>query len=416
MILLRRILVTGPPLSGRDEYVEKTARVLAEHGVRVRVHHVYDYMRREGAGIGLSNITRENILDIPEPLLRDLRARALRVIKEEMREDEEAVHIVSTPNVFPIKPHTGTTRRIIYGLTEDVVAEYIEPQLIIVAVDDALRVVERMRRDEVWSRRFPHPSLEQAVVMREESIENVERIVRHMYSYGGKQVPYVILSVNHPPRVLAEIILEVKPRVYLSYNMTGMPPEAFENVRRMQAKLSKHFVVFDPGTINEWKIVEEYDRAVEEGKDRIVVKLNGKSFELMLSEVEKAIDMIRAQIVSRDYNLIDNADAICVYHHGRHPSYGVMAEVMRASMQAKPVYVLYPYKRRLSPFFEHYVSSSYYAEYKIVTLRECPGSIEELEDKLVSRMLADACSGYWVTWRPNKDYVKTHCKDVAEKQ
>ena len=123
-----------------------------------------------------------------------------------------------------------------------------------------------------------------------------------------------------------------------------------------------------------------------------------------------AIDIIRAQVVTRDFNLIENSHALVVYHHGEHPSYGVMAEVMRASQLNKPVYVLYPYKKRLSPFFEFYASSSFASEERILSkISEPLSELKELEDKLVNLILYDACKGRWPTWTITKEFKEKYC-------
>lgn len=118
----RRVLVTGPPLNGRDEYLEKVVEKLKNLGVITRIYKVFDYMRIAGKQLGHPNITKDNILDLPEPLLRELRARALNLIDSEIRNDRNTmVHIISTPNVFIVRPHGLITTPITYGIDYDLV-------------------------------------------------------------------------------------------------------------------------------------------------------------------------------------------------------------------------------------------------------------------------------------------------------
>ncbi len=51
------------------------------------------------------------------------------------------------------------------------------------------------------------------------------------------------------------------------------------------------------------------------------------------------------------------------------------------------------YVKQLSPFFEHYVYSSYKGEERIVSYRNHPvNEIDELEDILINKIVNDACS------------------------
>ncbi len=406
--------MTGPPLNGRDEYLEKVTTKLKEMGITVKVYKVFDYMRIAGKQYGHPNITKDNILDLPEPLLRELRARALSLIDNEIRGDRETViHIISTPNVFIVRPHGLITQPITYGIDYDLVETYVDPDLVIVALDDLVKVRERIKRDPVWSKRIVNPSLELVASWRQESINNALRIKKLYYERTGRQLRVIQFSVNHPPEIMAELLRNVKPRIYMSYNMTGLPEESFRNVMRFYSKLSKYFVAFDPGTIKDWEIISGYDEILESGGKEYVVEAYGQKYVLGIDEIERAIDLIRAQVVSRDFNYVHNADAIAVYHHAPYPSYGVMAEVIEASRIGRPVYVLYPYRKRLSPFFEHYVYSSYRGEERIVSYRNFPDKeLEELEDILISKMVHDACSGRWTTWNPLKDYIEEYCNTI----
>ncbi len=407
----RRVLVTGPPLNGRDDYLERVVAELEELGVVTRYYKVFDYMRETGKLMGHPNITKDNILDLPEPILRELRARALSMIDKEIRKDREAsTHIISTPNVFIVRPHGLITTPITYGIDHDLVETFINPDIVVVAIDDLVKVRKRMKEDPVWSRRIKYPSLELVASWRQESINNAMGIRKMMYERRGKDIDVIQFSVNHPPRVLAELIRRVKPRVYMSYNMTGLPEESFRNVERFYGKLLQYFVAFDPGTIKDWELISGYDEILESGGREYVVEAFGEKYVLAIDEIERAIDLVRAQVVSRDFNYVHSADAIAVYHHAPYPSYGVMAEVIEATRIGRPIYVLYPYRKRLSPFFEHYVHSSYRGEERILSYRNTGAEkIEDLEDILIDKMVHDACTNMWTTWTPAKEYIKLYC-------
>ena len=410
--MYRRILATGPPLNGRDEYLEKALgekKAFYRDMPEIRVYSVFSYMREAGRRMGYPNITRENILDLPVSLLSELRRQALQLILGDMEMCGECIHIVSTPNVFHIRPHGDTTYTIEEAI-DPVFLQLLDPDLILVFIDNLIDVYRRQRSDEVWRQRLPGFTLATAAMWREASISNINYVTRRLLSEKGKMVEVIQFSVHHPPSVLLDLIYAYKPRVYLSYNMTGMPPESFRNVERFYRKLRRHFTVMDPGTIKDWELIDEYEEAVEKGAETI--RVGGE--EIRISEVRgiaEAIDMARAQLVSRDLNLVKTSHAVAVYHHGRYPSYGVMAEVMTASSLGIPVYVYYPYKKRPSPFFEHYVATSFGIANRLFSPRYYPGKEgEELEDLVVERMLMDACRGAWVRVRPEKLFTEKHCR------
>jgi len=139
----------------------------------------------------------------------------------------------------------------------------------------------------------------------------------------------------------------------LSYHITEAEREEIGWVRKLREGLQEYFVVIDPYTIEDWTIVDEYDNALKNGSSEIIVS----GVRLNLSEVERAIDIIREQIVERDYYLIENVHGIVVAHIKPDPSYGVMCEIIHAKSLGKPIRVFYPHAKRPSPFFEFYVET-----------------------------------------------------------
>lgn len=410
--MFRRILFTGPPLNGRDDYLEQVVEILNKRfNVKAKLYRVFDYMRKVGSNYGCPNLTRENIFDIPENILKNIRTEAFQLIDREINNEKDGVHIISSPNIFFISPHGHFASRETEGFDKYMLYTYIKPDYIVITIDDAINVKERLEKDQIWKDRVI-PTLQTIVYWRNLSIEHIERLTKEIYESYGRSLRYLIFSVNHSPDVMADLILNNKPWIYLSYNMTGLPEEKFENVKRIYKKLRKYFVVFDPGTISEWRLVNEYDDAIEKGKETIITNVNGKTVRMKLSEVEGAIDLMRMQIVTRDYNLVEQSEAVFVYHHSEYPSYGVMAEVIRASQFAKPIYVLYPFNKRLSPFFEHYVKTSRLHVERIISLRNIrqPTGLEELENYAIRKMLIDICiKKFWPTLAQDK--LKVFCRE-----
>ncbi|MGI0080854.1 MAG: hypothetical protein ACRECH_14675, partial [Nitrososphaerales archaeon] len=149
----------------------------------------------------------------------------------------------------------------------------------------------------------------------------------------------------------------------------------------------------DPYSIKDWEIITAHDNALESGKDKVEIYSAGISLERR--EVEDAIDELRAQTVQRDYSLVSNSHGTVVLHVTEIPSYGVMSEIIYTRSTANnPVYVLYPFKKRPSPFFEYYVSRDHVIQNE---------DLDACTDALISKMLVDISADKWPRWKaPSK--------------
>lgn len=121
----------------------------------------------------------------------------------------------------------------------------------------------------------------------------------------------------------------------------------------------------------------------------------------------------KSQIVDRDYLMISTAHGVVVYHRAPLPSYGVMGEIMHAvNKVSRPVYVLYTFKKRLSPFFEQLVHQGRFVqgtitndEYKAFHEGRSPKTeeeIERLEDSMKTKLTTE-----WRNWPTIPDELKS---------
>ena len=124
------------------------------------------------------------------------------------------------------------------------------------------------------------------------------------------------------------------------------------------------------------------------------------------------MDTNRSQIVDRDYSLIDNAHAVVVYHRATSPSYGVFGELIHAVNQVgRPVYVLYAFRKRLSPFFEQLILGGVLVQgditdeeqqtYQRTKDKVIEKKIMALEDAMVERLRKE-----WRDWPTIPDYLR----------
>ena len=352
------ILLTGPPLNGRDEYIEEALK-LAE-GESYAYYHVFEYIREVGKELGVK-ITRKNVLDFAishQDLMNEIRDEAFNRIKKEIEESEKKFHLVSTPSLF--RWGSGS----VIGFTTSNL-KLLRPNRVIIVLDDVLSVRRRIINDPEWFERFgkdpENIRLTTLVMWREDAINHVKTLV-HELKKEGVEIRYVLqFGIRHPHRVFLDLIFREteKPLVYLSYPMTGHEEEYYHRVRDFYNKLSEHFTVLDPGALDDWWVVAEYDAQVNADPSikRIRIKhlLDGEEEEeLDREDIEQATDILRRQLVERDFNLVDVSKAIAVYHYAEGVSAGVISEMAEAYRTLAAIYLYYPFKRRPSPFMEFY--------------------------------------------------------------
>ncbi|MCJ7759666.1 hypothetical protein MUP59_00785, partial [Candidatus Bathyarchaeota archaeon] len=346
------VLVTGPPGNGREEYVSAALpKLKAER--KVGYYHVFEIMQevvRSGKVPNVTNLTRENVFDIAKSDLVTIRDLAFSKITSLIKESDNDIELISTPGVFQIRPWQEYVSGRIDGITANHL-EDLKPSLIIVLIDDLLRVRQQLKKDPLWGKM--KLGLKELAEWRKMAIEVVQY---------WKELPsgWIIFAKEHHVDTFVDLVLGQKRWLYLSYHITGQ--KDFADIERFRKRLGEHFVCIDPYTIKDWDIVTKYDNALEKGVTGsidITVKYSSgfqKFSGIPMKEIESAIDLIRTQIVERDCLLIANVNATVVYHKSMDPSYGVMCEVIHSATRvSRPVYVLYPFKKRLSPFFEQYV-------------------------------------------------------------
>lgn len=344
-----RVLCTGSPSSGRDNYIEGLLKLAESSEKSIRCYHLFDFIVKE-AELKAYSLNKLNILDFflnnPEKML-DFRMNAVKKVSEEMK-NENQVHIVSTPYFFEWKGESLT------GLNKEEV-EILDPSIFVVIIDDVARVKEGLGEDPQWKgHKF---TLGEIAKWRREEIKG---IFNFAHSFIPPRERYIIAR-EHDVRVLFDLIFNrQKKKVYLSYPITGVDANTIKEEREIAQELSESFVIFDPLTIHDWVIVTHWKSIVDKGPPptsfdcTIEYATGGKTFSCDSKEVEYAIKDIRRQTVDRDYKIIDSSDYVFVYHPRESIAAGVMCEMMHAKIEGKMVYAMYPFEP--SPFFEHYAN------------------------------------------------------------
>ena len=379
------ILITGPPANGRDDYIQEALpRLNAEF--KVGYYHVFKYIQEEARKNNIPNLTKDTVFEVSRAMLERFRYAAFSKIKDEIAKSDNELEIISTPAIFRVPPRRDYLSGKVEGITLEIIRK-LNPDFIVVLIDDLLKVRERIKHDALWSRM--NLSLKDLAEWRQSAIELVKK-----YAEDSEPLKdWIIFAREHSIKTFVDLLAMKKPRIYLSYHITGHSD--FGDVQRFMRKLSDYFVCIDPYTIKDWDIVTKYDEAVDKGiTDEIDIEIKYKDGlkrfkRVPIKEIEDAIDLIRSQIVQRDFQLIAICHATVVYHRSDKPSYGVMCEIIHSVMEvSRPVYVLYPFKTRPSPFFENFVDPD-----KIIY---GDGDIEKLENELINKLKSEYKK--WVTY------------------
>lgn len=383
------MLVTGPPNNGRDEYISEALPELKKIG-KIGYYHVFDYMQKQAPSCEVANLQREKVFEISKAKLDEIRDNAFSKVIQEVQASSNDIDIISTPAIFraPIRAdyYTGEVE----GLNLEIIKQ-LNPDLIVLFIDDLIKVRSKINKDPL--RKKLGLKLKDLADWRESSIQ----IVNHYVDQKKANLlpfDFMIFAKEHPVSTFVDLVVGKKPRLYVSYHITGQ--EGFKDIQRLIDKLKSSFICMDPYAIKDWQIVLAYDQAIQENKNEVSLEItndDGKpaTEKLPLDETEDAIDLIRSQIVERDLTVIANVHATVVYHKSAQPSYGVMVEVFHSITKvSRPVYVLYPFKVRLSPFFEHYINRE--------NIIQGDKPLDELENELVTKLVDEYKT--WSTWVP----------------
>ncbi len=265
----------------------------------------------------------------------------------------------------------------------------MQPDLIVIFIADLLEVKQNLHSDKEWRERVEN-SLKTLAEWRRESIDLIARDAQDLIlSERQEPLDYVIYSKGHDPKTFVDLCRGQKPRIYISFAITQATEKQKQQVGKIKKRLQENFTCLDPYAIKDWEIITAYDDIVEKGTKNF--HISSKHPNLKAKEIEDAVDELRAQTVFRDYSLVTSAHATVVLHIGENPSYGVMSEIIYTRSTANnPVYVLYPFKKRPSPFFEFYASRDHIIQN--VNLEKCTHA-------LIGQMRSDIEAGMWPRWK-----------------
>ncbi len=333
-----RVVVTGQVGVEKKPFLERVAAIARARGKPVSVVHVGDMMYAEAP-----DVVPGRILDLPRPRLDALRRS---VFKDILRIAEKSENLLV---------NTHATFRWKHGLFPafdyDQMSE-LNADLYVTLVDNMDAVHERLDRDHDVAH-----TLKDILVWREEEMVVTEVLANILRRYGS----YYVLA-RGAARDTAESLYRLmfepwRRKVYPSFPMTHVMdmPEVLAEIDAFRDVLAEHFITFDPGDLDEKRLIYDATEAAKDGRDRFTLHINGRDVVFRVADVINVAGDIDGQIYARDFKLIDQADMIVSYipelPHGKPGlSSGVERELQHAFEATKEVYVVWRPQAEPSPF------------------------------------------------------------------
>lgn len=334
-----RVVVTGQVGVDKKPFLERVAEIARERGKEVTLFHVGDRMYAEAP-----DVRPGRILDLPKKRLDGLRRS---VFKDCMALAGRVENLIV---------NTHATFRWRHGLfhayDHDQMVE-LDADLYVTLVDNADAVHERLLRQHD----IPH-TLKDILVWREEEIVVTATIAEATRGYGSHYIISRGETEEMAALMLYRLMFEPKrKRVYPSFPMTHVldMPATLAQINAFRAALAEHFITFDPGDLDEKRLLFDAGAAIQRGEEWFTIRVNGRDLRLRAHDVTTVAADIDGQIYARDFKLIDQSDMIVSFipeMPGGKPalSSGVERELQHAFEGTKEVYVVWEPKAEPSPF------------------------------------------------------------------
>lgn len=366
----RRVVITGQVGVDKKPFVQRVVDLARESGEEVELYNVGDMMYADAP-----DVRPGRILDLPLARLNSLRRAAFKEILLDAGNHDNV--IVNTHasfrwkhGLFPAFDHDNM--------------KALDADLYITLVDNVDAVHERLLREHD----LPH-TLKDILVWREEEILATEVMAD---SIRGPGHFYVVARgiEDHTLRSLYRLIFKPETkRVYPSFPMTHVMdmPETLAEIDAFREALAAHFITFDPGDLDEKRLLFEAGAATQRGETSFTIDVNGREIEFTVAEVTSVANDIDAQIYARDFKLIDQSDMIVSFVPtlpGGKPglSSGVERELQHAYETTKEVYVVWDPDSEPSPFITKTATRVFRSTEETLDYFQAQGYINEIQKPL----------------------------------
>ncbi len=333
-----RVVVTGQVGVDKRPFLEQVASVAQDHGKPVHRAHIGDRMYAEAP-----DVAPGRILDLPLGRLNSLRRSVFKDVLALARQPEHL--LVNTHATF-------RWRHGLFPAFDHDQLQALDADLYVTLVDSVDAIHERLTREHVIRHH-----LKDLLVWREEEILATEVVAKMIRGHGCF---YILNRGNSETAALMLYRLMFEPhrkRVYPSFPMTHVMnmPEVLDELRDFRQTLTRCFITFDPGDLDEKWLLYEAMRAENDDRDEFAVQVHDRELVFRTREVMDVASDIDGQIYSRDFKLIDQSDMIVSYipelDDGRPSlSSGVERELQHAHEGTKDVYVIWRPKSEPSVF------------------------------------------------------------------
>jgi adenylate kinase len=333
-----RAIVTGQVGLDKKPFLQQVVDLAAANGREVKLFNVGERMCAEAP-----DIVPGRILDLPRQRLTTLRRSVFKDILSVAGDEVDL--IVNTHATFRWK------HGLFHAFDHHQIRE-LDADLYITLVDNVDAVHERLEREHETRH-----TLKDILVWREEEIVVTEAMAEAIAGFGHA---YVLSRSN--PRINAQTMYRLmfephRKRVYPSFPMTHVIdlPGILAEIEMFRDALAEQFIIFDPGDLDEKRLLFEAGEATKRGEDHVVLQVHGRALTLSVSDITRIARDIDAQIYARDFKLIDQSDMIVSYIPalpGGRPalSSGVERELQHAFESTKEVYVVWRPDDEPSPF------------------------------------------------------------------
>lgn len=323
------IVVTGMVGIDKKRYLAEVVEMADQHGKQITLCNVGDMMYAEAP-----DIAPGRILDIPLKRLHGLRRSVFKDIIAKACAGEDL--IVNTHGSF-------RWRHGLFPAFDFDQLRELNADMYICMVDGADALHVRLASEH----EIQH-SLKDLLVWREEEILATEMMRQGVDPDAQSYILARGAGAGTVETCYRLIFEQDRKKAYLSFPMTHVMdmPDVLAEIGRFRKLMKKSFTCFDPGDLEETYLPYYAKKAADAGKDYVELTALGQHVRFGLAEVRTAERDINAQIYTRDFELIDQADMIISYipqiANGKAAiSSGVERELQHAHEAAKDVYVIW---------------------------------------------------------------------------
>jgi adenylate kinase len=366
----RRVVVTGQVGVDKKPFLERVAGLAESRGQHVRLYHIGDRMYAEAP-----DVRPGRILDLPLGRLNSLRRAVFKDVLSDIAAHKTI--IVNTHAAFRWK------HGLFPAFDHDQMAA-LDADLYVTLVDNVDAIHERLTRETD----LPH-TLKDIMVWREEEILATEILANAIRGHGRFYIFARGIEDNTIESLYRLIFKPQTKRVYPSFPMTHVMdlPDTLAEIDAFRAQIAEHFITFDPGDLDEKRLLFDAGEAIKRGESTIAVEVNGRRMAFDVSQVTNVARDIDAQIYARDFKLIDQSDMIVSLvpelPNGKPGlSSGVERELQHAYETTKEVYVVWQPKAEPSPFITQSATRVFSSTAEALEHFQQQGYIREIQTPL----------------------------------